>query len=244
MIKDKLFYNKFRNTLVLITVLSIACISMAILILMGLYMNHCVTLNTAGIEKDLQKYVNAYGVAPDEVVEKQEFIKKDLKQKYDEYAAIFSSQAESEQVISPLVFKERLFGYEDRVRSKAAKNGVLLPASLGFKEFELEVPPQSQSLILSRELFAAEELLLLLIKDGISAINKIELVHELKQSIISTFPVKMSFDADFEVINKFFKDLSDLNTVYIVKEMTIEQKEDHPKLLTVGLELEYNEIRK
>ena len=141
---------------------------------------------------------------------------------------------------SSLNFKDQLFDFQDNLRMNALKNKVTMPETFGFKDYVLAVPEPEKLDLLSRELFAVENIATVLIDSKVKEIVNISLEHEYSKESPRIFPVEVSFIGSFNSIQKFLNNLAEQDSIYIAKNISIEKTKGN--LLVTTVSLEYSDI--
>ncbi|MCP4650239.1 MAG: type 4a pilus biogenesis protein PilO [PVC group bacterium] len=240
---NKLLIQKFKGTISLITILCIGSIVLMLTAGIGIYINRRSCVESVELKDRLQHYRAVYGVGPDEVLERQEFIAQDLHKKYVEFVRVFTCSFDETAISNtPLAFKEKLFDFQEKIKQKASAKDIGLPESLGFQEYDFAVPEQEQIIVLNKELIAAEEVVSLLLNSRVNAITQIKLSHEYHNGALKTIPMQLSLESDFSSLNHFLKELVETERIYIVEKISIQRKKDAEKYLLVNIELEHKEI--
>ncbi len=250
---DKLFIKKFKNTFIAIALLCIASLLMILATIIILFANTKLNSQIRIEEKKLKGYKDIYQLVTDRTIKERESIKADLKKKYIDFIALFSSKGSASAApVTSLIFKQYLFDLQDRLKEKAGRKKIPLPESLGFKKYELNVPDVSQAQVLIRELSMAEEIISLLLDSQIIRLVAVEFSAEPgnlkseaklnREILFKSFTIDLTVEADFVSLKEFLTDLSQKESVYIVKNVTIKKKIPDTGNLLIDIKIDYIEI--
>ncbi|MBU4305964.1 MAG: Amuc_1100 family pilus-like protein [Candidatus Omnitrophica bacterium] len=162
--------------------------------------------------------------------------------------AVFKSRWPQTNEITPMAFKERLFDYQDTLRKKAAGTHTALPESLGFKEYALDVPEARQVDVLMKELFMADDVLGILLKNRVYAVVRVEFPHQYTQlkkktgvnmtTPFSVVSMDVSLETDLAQINKILQDLAARDIIYNVKKITMKRDSKDSDHVNADIKLE------
>ncbi|MCK4948097.1 MAG: Amuc_1100 family pilus-like protein [Candidatus Aureabacteria bacterium] len=130
---------------------------------------------------------------------------------------------------SPVEFKDKLLSYQTRLVNRADANGVKLPGTLGFEEYEGgDLPSMKDIPLLIRQMKIIEKLVNLFIDSRVQLVEKIER-EETKISecrhidgICTVLNFSLEMTCQTPALIKFMGGLEFLNSFIIIKNMGIE----------------------
>jgi len=246
---DEAMVKKFRLPIITAGVMAVIGFVIVIAILTVLRDNGRLQRQAAELETAIKADTRAYGADPEAALVRQSVILNELSGRYADLKNKFMpGNSVSEEPLSPLSFKQRLFTVCDALQKRAQQAAVPVPESLGFSDYALNVPEPALIPVLSRELAMVEEVVTLLLESKADAIDSLTLKHK---ATIMTRPVsdteKISlpatelnvvFEADYPRIQKFLMGLNRSPNIYIIRHLELKRKETLSARLIATVELE------
>lgn len=249
----KLFMKKFRATLMILAFLCLGCLISIIFIITTFSLNAHLGQKIQSLEKKLKENIELYGAIPDVAVERLKLNKLKLEEKYIDFAEIFLANSMQDKLIpiTPLSFKQKLFDVQDKIKDKAKNLKIVLPESLGFKEYEIDVPQQEKTPFLFKELLLAEEMVNLLLESQVFEIKNVEFPYrkdpqaylkKIKEVTFKSYTMQLSVVTNDNHLKEFLSRLAKEENVYFVKKIDLKKINEQPDNLIVDVEITHLEI--
>ncbi len=246
---NKLFFKKIKILSVALAIVGVLGLFFLISLFVFFPAKAGINNRIVELEKKFAGYKNGYPLAPREKIKELKDAGFSLEQEYLQVKEIFLKQKPlTQDEASPLSFKQRLFEFQDRIKKKADIAQAGLPESLGFKEYALNVPKETESGLLMRELILAEEVMDVLLDSRVFAVLSLKAPHkealidkkikDVTQLKLSGVSLEVSFEADFAKIEKILKELSLKERIFIIKKILIQQKSETEKRLIASFEID------
>lgn len=152
-----------------------------------------------------------------------------------------------EGVKGPLKFKEEIFNVQDKLRQKADSTGLILEReaqSLGFQEYEKEIPTKEEIPKLTKKLHIAEELVELIFASKIDFLENIEFL-ECRDNILDgedalsyrVIPVKLEIISSLRNLARFLYFLSESKFIFVVNDININSSTDKKDKIRADLDI-------
>ncbi|MBI4846420.1 MAG: hypothetical protein HY810_08160 [Candidatus Omnitrophica bacterium] len=252
---DKIIIEKFKTMLVGIA--GVFLIGIILILLSILIFNRADNLDNQArlIERKINGDKQTLGVNLDELLKGQSVAESVSAEQLVQLENIFlKGKLAVPQGINALMFKQELFNRDENLRAKAEQSGIILPRSIGFEEYAVNLPPELKVQVLMKELLICEDITGVLLDERVNSVLEINFPREYKVTnlindknhkvLLVAFPMKIKFKADFANIKKSLMKIFLKDTVYVIRGITISpDNEKNSGLLIADIGIEYMELQ-
>lgn len=249
---DAIVAKKMKTEIRIGLIIAVLSLLLLLAILFILRINTDLSKRTALAESQVKKYRKTIGEDVEVLIDAQKTLKYSLDQDYLGLKKSLSiTNLNSYANKTPLSFKKLLFEVQERIVSQAKHKNVTLPQDLGFADYNLLLPKDSQVLVLMNELDIFEEVISLLIDSRVQVIKSIKLPHkftskniERKDSAVSfrSLEIKIAVETEFKQMKDFLLDLAASERTYIIKQLNINKIDEASDRLIADINIESMEL--